>query len=405
MKAVSLTGSMIIGIVALLSATTVNAWTGKSIQNRRLALSSSSLQSQRNADFGAASPAPSLNRRLLLVGTGIAASTAIVSPASAATASGPYSPAPNSMDGKLVVITGGNTGLGLESGKRLAAAGAEVVLTSRSSAKGKQAVKAIQEYLSQKGIVNNNIYSIPLDLCDLENVKSFPQRFEAALPNSKPVDVLLNNAGVMAIQQREITKDGYERTFQTNHLGHFALTAKMIPMLAKDARIINVSSTAHKFASNGLDFDNLNGEKEYGPWTSYGASKLENIFFTKELQRRVDESGKYSFTVTSLHPGAVATDLGRYLVGEEKFNSMKENGMGFMDSLIFGTLNKFVKTVEDGASTQVFLASDPLAGMEVGGQYFDECKQQKLDSFATNAEQAKQLWTVSEKLSGVDFIL
>lgn len=142
---------------------------------------------------------------------------------------------------QTVVITGGNTGLGLESGKRLAAAGAEVVLTTRTASKGEQAVKDVQQYLSERGITNKKVSALTLDLCDFDSIKAFPPALERVL-NKKPIDVLMNNAGVMALQSREITKDGLERTFQTNHVGHFVLTAKLLPQLANNARIINVSS-------------------------------------------------------------------------------------------------------------------------------------------------------------------
>jgi len=351
--------------------------------------------------------APDGTRRLLFAAGGFAAAAALAPPNTnvALAASGPYAPAPGSMEGKIVVITGGNTGLGLESGKRLAAAGAEVVLTTRTAAKGEKAIQDVQQYLSERGIVNNKALSLPLDLCDFDSIKAFPSALEKAL-DRKPVDVLMNNAGVMALQSRELTKDGYERTFQTNHLGHFVLTSKLVPQLAKDARIINVSSEAWQFASKGLELDNLNAEREFGPWSSYGISKLANILFTKELQERASAAGK-SWTVTALHPGAVATDLGRYLVGEEKWNNMKENGMSLQDKLLFVPLSKFTKTVEDGASTQIYLAADGSVGNSVsaGGKYFLDCKAKDLKSSAIDMDKAKALWKISEELGGVKFDL
>ena len=184
-----------------------------------------------------------------------------------------YIPPPNSMDGKTVVITGGNTGLGLESGKRLAAAGAEVVLTTRTLSKGEQAVADVRKYLADQGMDAKSVrvHALTLDLADFESVKKFPAALKTLL-GKRPVDVLMNNAGVMSIQDLEITKDGNERTFQTNHLGHFALTAGLAPMLSPDARIINVSSEAWQFAAKGIEFDNLNAEREFGPWSSYGLS-------------------------------------------------------------------------------------------------------------------------------------
>lgn len=162
---------------------------------------------------------------------------------------------------------------------------------------------------------------------------------------------------------------------------------------------------AWQFAQKGLELDNLNAEREFGAWSSYGISKLANILFTKELQERANEAGK-SWTVTALHPGAVATDLGRYLVGEAKWNDMKENGMSFQDKLLFVPLSKFTKTVEDGASTQIFLAADQSVGdNKAGGKYFIDCKAKELKSPAIDMDKAKQLWTVSEELGGVKFDL
>ena len=144
----------------------------------------------------------------------------------------------------------------MESGKRLAAAGAEVVLTTRTASKGEQAVRDVQQYLSERGIKNEKVFPLILDLCDFESIKAFPPALEKTI-DKKSIDVLMNNAGVMALQSRELTKDGFERTFQTNHLGHFVLTAKLVPQLAKDARIINVSSEGKlclQVESSPLDF-------------------------------------------------------------------------------------------------------------------------------------------------------
>jgi len=312
------------------------------------------------------------------------------------------------MDGKLVVITGGNTGLGLESSKRLAEAGATVVLTSRDDAKGRKALDDIDAYLSTRRAEDatfvGRALTASLDLCDLANVKSFKDRLTKVVGKDAKVDVLLNNAGVMAIPDRKLTGDGYERTFQTNHLGHFALTATLLPLLSPRARIINVSSMGYQFASKGLELDNLNGEREYGPWSSYGLSKLENILFANELQRRARMSDAYAgITTYSLHPGAVQTDLARYLIGEEKFNSMKENGFAsWKDKVVMETLANFVKTVEEGASTQVFVAAsaDPEAG-----KYFSDGKVTPVKAFAMDQKKGEELWTVSEELAGVKFDL
>ena len=319
------------------------------------------------------------------------------------------------MDGKLVLITGGNAGLGLESTKRLAEAGATVVFTSRDATRGARALGEVDEYLAGRRAADPNFaggaYVTTLDLCDLKDVSSFRDRLTNVVGRDAKIDVLMNNAGVMAIPDRRITMDGYETTFQTNHLGHFALTSHLMPMLSPAARVINVASLAYQFvpSSGGLEFDNLNGEREYGPWSSYGMSKLENILFASELQRRVDVSRDYSgVSVYSLHPGAVQTDLARYLIGEEKFASMKENGYAsWTDRVLMEGLAKFVKTVQEGASTQVYLASSADVVVLGGGRgaYFSDGKVEQVKAFASDADAARELWDVSEKLSGVKFEL
>jgi len=156
-----------------------------------------------------------------------------------------------------------------------------------------------------------------------------------------------------------------------------------------------------------LELDNLDGEREYGPWSSYGLSKLENILFTNELQRRASASDRWRDLRTfSLHPGAVQTDLARYLIGEEKFQSMKENGFAsWKDKVVMESLAKFVKTVEEGASTQVYLASSDAFGQAEAGKFFSDGKVMKVQKFAQDEEKGRALWDVSEKLSGVKFDL
>jgi len=312
-------------------------------------------------------------------------------------------PPPHSLDGKLVVITGGTGGIGLESAKMLAGGGADVVLTARSESKGAKAIAKVQEYLQQEKIDQQpKITSVLLDLDDLDSVKSFPERFSAVFGKDRKIDVLMNNAGVMAIPERELTKDGYERTFQSNHLGHFALTAKLFPYLNENARVINVSSAAYNIASAGLDLDNLNGEKGYGPWSSYGQSKLENILFTQELQRRAD-AANVPIIATCLHPGAVNTDLARYIIGEEKWQQKKETGpSGFFENAVDAVISKALKTPQQGAETQVFLAT--TSDFEKG-RFYSDLKPQKLPGFAVDKAKAQALWQRSEELSGVSFTM
>ncbi|KAL3944914.1 MAG: hypothetical protein SGBAC_001005 [Bacillariaceae sp.] len=324
-----------------------------------------------------------------------------------------YEPSPGSLDGKVVLITGASTGLGLESAKRLAAAGATIVLTSRSQAKGEKAVASVEEYVRELQGSTPKVSSLVLDLDDLQSVKSFPNSYKAL--GLGDISVLLNNAGVMAIPERQLTKDGYERTFQSNHLGHFVLTAGLFPYLSRNgSTVVNVSSEAYNFASQttesgggrGLDMKNLNGEVQYGPWSSYGLSKLANILFTQELQRKADASGNDWLTTVCLHPGAVNTDLGRNIMGEEKWNELKESGGASASPLTMIALkamSNFVLTVPEGASTQVFLASGAEGTMSKGAFYEDLKEKKNLPGFARDTAKASALWEESEVLSGVKF--
>jgi NAD(P)-dependent dehydrogenase (short-subunit alcohol dehydrogenase family) len=314
----------------------------------------------------------------------------------------PYEPAKDSLTGKVVVVTGGSTGLGLESAKRLAAGGATIVLTSRTAKKGESAVESVKEYLSKKGLTDTpKIYNLVLDLDDLENVKAFPGAYKAlGLGN---INVLMNNAGVMAIPDRQLTKDGYERTFQSNHLGHFVLTAGLFPYMSRDkSTIINVSSEAFQFVKE-MDLDNLNAEKEYGPWSSYGLSKLANILFTQELQRRVDATGASWLTTVTLHPGAVATDLGRNLVGEEKWNELKTKGPSGLEALALNAASAFTKTVPEGASTQIFLAAGADGALKKAAFYENMKVKRSLPNYATDESKAQKLWEKSEELGAITF--
>lgn len=340
----------------------------------------------------------------VVVGTATAAGAAVIVNNQINNRPIPYEPALGSLDGEVVVITGGSTGMGLESAKRLAVGGATVVLTSRTFSKGEKAVESVKEYLRNKGIEDTSkVFNLILDLDNVENVKTFPESYKQLGLGS--IDVLMNNAGVMAIPDLQLTEDGYERTFQSNHLGHFVLTAGLYPFLSrKQATVINVSSDALNFASGGLDFENLNGEKKYGPWTSYGYSKLANALFTQELQRRAESAGDGSWlTTVALHPGAVSTDLGRYLIGEEKYNEMKTRGASGLESLAQNALAVFLKTVPEGASTQVYLAAGADGALKKGA-FYEEMKEKKnLPAFAKDTAAAKSLWEKSEELAGIKF--
>src|SRR3954453_13885919 len=191
-------------------------------------------------------------------------------------------------DGRTVVVTGANSGIGLAAARELARAGARVVLAVRNTGKGEQAVASIDGQTEVRR----------LDLSDLSSVRAFAAEWEGAL------DVLINNAGVMAVPE-ERTKDGFEMQIGTNHLGHFALTNLLLPHVRD--RVVVVESGAPRMCS--IHLDDLNWERHgYSRWRAYGHSKLANLLFMSELQRRLDEAGS-SVRVTAAHPGWAATNL------------------------------------------------------------------------------------------------
>src|SRR5580692_4299319 len=193
--------------------------------------------------------------------------------------------------GRTVIVTGASSGIGLETAKALSARGARVILAVRDEGRGRNAAGALP------GPGTNEVRL--LDLADLESVRAFARDWSA-----QPIDLLINNAGVM-IPPLSRTKDGFELQFGTNHLGHFALTNLLLPHVT--GRVVTVSSGAHREGS--IDFDDLNWErKKYRAWRAYGQSKLANLLFTAELQRRLTEAGS-TVKATAAHPGYAATNL------------------------------------------------------------------------------------------------
>ncbi|HEX9504411.1 MAG TPA: SDR family oxidoreductase, partial [Acidimicrobiia bacterium] len=239
--------------------------------------------------------------------------------------------------GKMVLITGGNTGIGKETAIALAGMGAQVVFTARNPQKGSDALVEIR-----KRSGSANVEVMALDLASLASVREFATAFAAAHDR---LDVLVNNAGSV-LSKRSETEDGYETTFQVNHLGHFLLTQLLQPQLTAgaSARVISVSSDLHKRARHGLDFDDLQSEHEYRGVRAYGRSKLANILFTRELARRWDGTG---VTANSLHPGVVSTRLGA------------DGDMGRMASVAMVLLKPFILSPQQGAQTSIYLASSP----------------------------------------------
>lgn len=207
----------------------------------------------------------------------------------------------------------------------------------------------------------------------------------------------------MALPKRELTVDGIERQMQSNHLGHFALTALLTNRLSPQARIVNVASTAHTMARvSGLNLDFAwTADSGYGPWRSYGQSKLANVLFAQELQRRADQAG-LAWHVASLHPGVIWTDLWRFTSPGGGAEQTQKNGL--FGRLVNRVLSSTFATVQQGASTSVFLAAG-ASPEPTQGRYYDKCEPQTLDHFARDEFAARRLWEQSEAKAGIKFSL
>lgn len=282
--------------------------------------------------------------------------------------------------GRTAVITGANTGLGYETAAALAAKGAHVVLAVRNLDKGKAAADLIARRSPGADVTLQE-----LDLTSLDSIREAAEQLHAAHDR---IDLLVNNAGVM-MTPKGTTKDGFELQFGTNHLGHFALTGRLFDLLlaAQGSRIVNVSSIGHRFGR--IAFDDLQSERGYNRFTAYGQSKLANLLFTYELQRRL--AGRDTMAVAA-HPGGSSSELSRHLPGPLK--------------VAFGALEQDTET---GALPSLRAATDPAV---VGGQYvgpggFMEMRgdPKVVSSNRRSHDTAVQrrLWTVSEELTGVTF--
>jgi len=292
------------------------------------------------------------------------------------------------LSGKVIIVTGGNSGLGYESVKAFAEKGAEVILATRSIEKGETAKQQI-------GNVKGKIVVMQLDLMDFASVKSFADNFSKKYTH---LDVLLNNAGIMTTPYF-LTKDGLEAQNGTNHFGHFALTGQLFNLIKNtpDSRVVNVSSMAHK--QGKMDFGNLlfeNG-KGYSPIKSYGRSKLLNLLFTYEMQRRIEAAGIKSISVAA-HPGVSNTNLARFLEDKLIFKILKPMMMPFMQSQDMGALPQIRASVDLNVKGSEYYGPDGFNEMKG----FPVLVQSNAASH--NAEDARKLWEISEKITGVSFL-
>jgi NAD(P)-dependent dehydrogenase (short-subunit alcohol dehydrogenase family) len=296
------------------------------------------------------------------------------------------------LTGKVVVVTGANSGLGFESSKTLAEKGATVVMTVRNMTKGE---KARADILKHQPHVKLDL--MQLDNADLRSVHAFAAKFKEKYDR---LDILLNNAGVMAIPRQE-TADGFEMQFGVNHLAHFALTGLLLDVIASTprARIHNVTSSANY---NGtINFDDLMGEQEYSRWGAYGQSKLANVSFTFELQKRLTAAG-YDTTVNTSHPGLV--------LGNLQANSVEQSDTR-MEALLYRVSSLFVaQDIEMGVLPMLYAmtAEEAKGGAFYGPRWFNMRgypDEKTANKQAYDDEARQRLWAVSEELTGVRYEL
>jgi NAD(P)-dependent dehydrogenase (short-subunit alcohol dehydrogenase family) len=295
-----------------------------------------------------------------------------------------------SLKGRTAVITGATGGLGYETALALAGAGAEVVLTGRNDAKGRNALQGIRGQFPDAKISYET-----LDLANLASVADFARRFAAAHAS---LDLLINNAGVMALPKRQETADGFEMQFGTNYLGHYALTAQLLPRLRRghQPRVVNLSSLAHR--AGAINFDDLQNLQSYSPLKAYSQSKLAMLMFALELQRRSDAGG-WGLMSNAAHPGYARTGL-------------IANGPGAKGLLwrLNKSLQPFVsQSAAEGALPTLFAATSPEAKPAgyYGPNWFYELKgppvPAKIMPQAKDLAVAARLWDVSAALTGVSF--
>lgn len=275
------------------------------------------------------------------------------------------------MQGQHVVVTGPTAGIGRTSALALAADGANLTLMCRNADKAEALCREIVAAGGSQPTV------ILMNMAELKSVRDAAQE---VLSLGRPIDVLLNNAGIVNTQRRE-TVDGFEETLAVNHYAVFLLTGMLLPALrqAKNARIVNVASHAHTFVRD-MGFEDMQAENKYRTFHEYGRSKLANILFTRELARRLEPD---DITVNCLHPGAVSTSLGQ------------QNG-GLLGKVLPVLLKPFFRSPEKGAETSIYLCQSPEVA-DISGEYFYNCRPTASKPWAQDDAAARRLWAISEQ--------
>ena len=299
------------------------------------------------------------------------------------------------LSGQTAIVTGANSGIGKEATRILAENGADVVMACRSVARGRAAADDLRN-----GGIEGELTVRELDLADLDSVESFA---EGVLADYDEIHCLCNNAGVMAIPRSE-TADGFETQFGVNHLGHFALTGHLLERLIEsdgETRVVAQSSGVHE--RGDVDFDDLHGEREYGKWDAYAQSKLANVLFAYELDRRLDRAGVPGVTSVAVHPGYADTNLQRR--GPEQAGSTIRVWMMHLANAVFA------QPASQGALPMVYAAT---ADRIDGGEYVGPGgimnmrgypEPQRSSDLSYDEALARRLWDVSESLTGVEYEL
>jgi NAD(P)-dependent dehydrogenase (short-subunit alcohol dehydrogenase family) len=276
-----------------------------------------------------------------------------------------------SLSGKTILVTGCNSGLGLETMRVLALRGAHVLGAARSEASAAAACASVAGKAS--GVT-----------CELSDPASVRSCVDAVKKKDGKLDAIICNAGIMALPKLK-QAHGYELQFFTNHIGHFMLVTGLLDQLADDGKVVMLSSAGHLAApKGGIEFNNLSGEKSYRPWSAYGQSKFANILFAKELARRMEGSRK---TANAVHPGVIRTDLSRNM----GLPAIAEQiGFGLGSILLF-------KSIPQGAATSCYVAANPGAA-SISGAYFADCNVKRSRPDSNDPALARKLWDVSEKI-------
>lgn len=275
------------------------------------------------------------------------------------------------LNGKIAIVTGANSGMGFATVEALSDMGATVLMLCRNKERGQAAITSLTAEKERK---------LDLIICDLGDYSSIRNAAGYIQENYPRVDILVNNAGFISLDRQE-TKEGVERQFGINHLGHFLLTTQLLDMMVPGSRIVNVASGAHKVGR--IHFGDINLKKGYNVIKAYSQSKLANVLFTRELARRLK---KRRISVNCCHPGAVATNIG----------IDRETGFG---KTITGLLKPFFQTPADGARTAVYLAADEAVRNKTGGYYY-MCKPARSSKLSKDKDLAKRLYELSEEMVG-----